>query len=88
VEQCGALGRSEGGLGDVPCDRARLLRRFGAAGGLDSDFTIMGPGRREDLMQLSRASLGIRKRESDFPKKEDAAITCLLPPREHRDPPA
>src|SRR3712207_7472452 len=33
----------------------RLLRRFGPAAGLPSDFTIMDQGDAEDLMQLSRS---------------------------------
>src|SRR5688500_11927363 len=37
----------------------RLLRRFGAAAGLAPDFTIMDQGDAEDLMQLSRAALGL-----------------------------
>lgn len=36
----------------------RLLRRFGSAAGVPSDFTIMDQGDAEDLMQLSRAQLG------------------------------
>ena len=37
----------------------RLLRRFGPAAGLAADFTIMDQGDAEDLMQLSRAALGL-----------------------------
>jgi DNA helicase-2/ATP-dependent DNA helicase PcrA len=48
----------------------RLLRRFGAAAGLASDFTIMDQGDSEDLMQLSRAQLGFGDRGKRFPKKE------------------
>jgi DNA helicase-2/ATP-dependent DNA helicase PcrA len=49
----------------------RLLRRFGSAAGLPSDFTIMDQGDAEDLMQLSRAQLGYgEKRTKRFPKKE------------------
>src|SRR6188508_1871319 len=36
----------------------RLLRRFGAAAGVPSDFTIMDQGDAEDLIQLCRAQLG------------------------------
>jgi DNA helicase-2/ATP-dependent DNA helicase PcrA len=49
----------------------RLLRRFGAAAGLPSDFTIMDQGDSEDLLQLSRAHLGLAEaRKRRFPKKE------------------
>jgi DNA helicase-2/ATP-dependent DNA helicase PcrA len=48
----------------------RLLRRFGAAAGLPSDFTIMDQGDSEDLMQLSRAALGYAAKAKRFPKKE------------------
>ncbi len=49
----------------------RLLRRFGGAAGVPPDFTIMDQGDAEDLMQLSRASLGFAdKKKKRFPKKE------------------
>ena len=48
----------------------RLLRRFGAAAGLPSDFTIMDQGDAEDLIQLGRAQLGYGERSKRFPKKE------------------
>ncbi|MGQ0649632.1 MAG: ATP-dependent helicase [Gemmatimonadaceae bacterium] len=49
----------------------RLLRRFGGAAGVPSDFTIMDQGDAEDLMQLSRAQLGYADaRRKPFPKKE------------------
>ncbi len=48
----------------------RLLRRFGAEAGLPSDFTIMDQGDAEDMMQLSRASLGLGDKKKRFPKKE------------------
>jgi DNA helicase-2/ATP-dependent DNA helicase PcrA len=48
----------------------RLLRRFGAAAGLPSDFTIMDQGDAADLMQLSRAALGLGDKTRRFPKKE------------------
>ena len=48
----------------------RLLRRFGAAGGLPKDFTIMDQGDSADLMQLSRSQLGYAARSKRFPKKE------------------
>ncbi len=48
----------------------RLLRRFGAAAGIASDFTIMDQGDAEDLMQLSRAQLGLGDTKKRFPKKE------------------
>jgi DNA helicase II / ATP-dependent DNA helicase PcrA len=48
----------------------RLLRRFGAIGGLASDFTIMDQADAEDLMQLSRAQLGYAEKSKRFPKKE------------------
>jgi DNA helicase-2/ATP-dependent DNA helicase PcrA len=48
----------------------RLLRRFGQAAGLPSDFTIMDQADAEDLMQLSRAKLGFAEKKKRFPKKE------------------
>jgi DNA helicase-2/ATP-dependent DNA helicase PcrA len=48
----------------------RLLRQFGSAAGLPSDFTIMDQGDAEDLMQLSRGALGFGKTNKRFPKKE------------------
>ena len=48
----------------------RLLRRFGQAAGLAADFTIMDQSDAEDLMQLSRATLGFGERKKRFPKKE------------------
>src|SRR5438270_8482340 len=48
----------------------RLLRKFGAAAGLASDFSIMDQGDAEDLMQLSRAQLGYAAKSKRFPKKE------------------
>jgi ATP-dependent DNA helicase UvrD/PcrA len=48
----------------------RLLRRYGAQAGLAPDFTIMDQGDAEDLMQLSRAQLGLGDPKKRFPKKE------------------
>jgi DNA helicase-2/ATP-dependent DNA helicase PcrA len=48
----------------------RLLRRFGQAAGLPSDFTIMDQADAEDLMQLSRARLGLAEKKKRFPRKE------------------
>ncbi|MEA3245763.1 MAG: ATP-dependent helicase [Gemmatimonadota bacterium] len=48
----------------------RLLRRFGPQVGIGADFTIMDQGDAEDLMQLSRAQLGLGDRKKRFPKKE------------------
>ncbi|MBV6521183.1 MAG: DNA helicase II [Gemmatimonadaceae bacterium] len=49
----------------------RLLRRFGHLAGLPSDFTIMDQGDAEDLLQLSRAQLGLAEtKKRRFPKKE------------------
>jgi DNA helicase-2/ATP-dependent DNA helicase PcrA len=48
----------------------RLLRRFGPAAGLRSDFSIMDQGDAEDLMRLSRAQLGYAEAKKRFPKKE------------------
>ena len=48
----------------------RLLRRFGPHAGIAADFTIMDQGDAEDLMALSRSSLGFADRKKRFPKKE------------------
>ena len=48
----------------------RLLRRFGAAGGLASDFTIMDQEDAQDLMHLARVQLGYGEKKKRFPKKE------------------
>jgi len=48
----------------------RLLRRFGKAAGIASDFSIMDQGDAEDLMGLARAELGFATKAKRFPKKE------------------
>ncbi|MGZ8457487.1 MAG: ATP-dependent helicase [Gemmatirosa sp.] len=47
----------------------RLLRRYGQGAGIAPDFTIMDQGDAEDLMQLSRAALGLadQKRRAGGP---------------------
>ena len=50
----------------------RLLRRYGQAAGIAQDFTIMDQGDAEDLMQLSRAALGLadqKRRAGDPPTR-------------------
>jgi DNA helicase II / ATP-dependent DNA helicase PcrA len=48
----------------------RLLRKYGGAAGVPSDFTIMDQGDSEDLMQLARAQLGYAEAKKRFPRKE------------------
>ena len=48
----------------------RLLRQFGPAAGLASNFTIMDEGDAQDLMQLGRGALGFAKAAKRFPQKE------------------
>ena len=48
----------------------RLLRRYGAAAGVPSDFTIMDQSDAEDLIQLARAQLGYAESKKRFPRKE------------------
>ncbi len=48
----------------------RLLRRFGPEAGLPGDFTILDQSDAEDLMQISRAELGLGDKTKRFPKKE------------------
>jgi DNA helicase-2/ATP-dependent DNA helicase PcrA len=48
----------------------RLLRQFGKAAGMPSDFSIMDQGDAEDLTGIARASLGVGKKDKRFPKKE------------------
>jgi DNA helicase-2/ATP-dependent DNA helicase PcrA len=48
----------------------RLLRRFGPEAGLPGDFTILDQSDAEDLVQLSRAALGLGDKTKRFPKKE------------------
>ncbi|MDF1502726.1 ATP-dependent helicase [Roseisolibacter sp. H3M3-2] len=58
----------------------RLLRRFGESAGIARDFTIMDQGDAEDLMQLSRAALGLgdaRRRAGDPPTKRFAKKETL-----------
>ncbi|HEX5580321.1 MAG TPA: ATP-dependent helicase, partial [Gemmatimonadaceae bacterium] len=65
----GAAGRRVHG-GTFHATAHRLLRRFGPAAGLSGDFTILDQGDAEDLMQLSRAHLGLADPKRRFPKKE------------------
>ncbi|GLC26023.1 ATP-dependent helicase [Roseisolibacter agri] len=58
----------------------RLLRRYGQAAGIAQDFTIMDQGDAEDLMQLSRAALGLadqKRRAGDPPTKRFAKKETL-----------
>jgi len=48
----------------------RLLRQFGKAAGLASEFSIMDQGDAVDLMGIARANLGVGKKDKRFPKKE------------------
>ena len=62
-------GRVQGGTFHATAHR--LLRQFGPHAGLARDFVIMDQGDAEDLMGLSRASLGYgQQKKSRFPKKE------------------
>src|SRR3954470_9885445 len=63
-----ASGRVQGGT--FHSTGHRLLRRFGQAAGIPSDFSIMDQGDSEDMMQLARNTLGLGKQEKRFPKKE------------------
>jgi DNA helicase II / ATP-dependent DNA helicase PcrA len=48
----------------------RLLRRFGQAVGMPTQFSIMDQGDAVDLVGIARASLGVGKKEKRFPRKE------------------
>jgi DNA helicase-2/ATP-dependent DNA helicase PcrA len=48
----------------------RLLRRYGAAAGVPSDFTIMDQEDSQDLMHMARVQLGYGDKTKRFPKKE------------------
>ncbi|MHB1265836.1 MAG: ATP-dependent helicase [Gemmatimonadaceae bacterium] len=48
----------------------RLLRKYGPAAGLSSDFSIMDQGDAEDLMQLARGAFLGEKKDKRFPRKE------------------
>ena len=48
----------------------QVLRQFGQQAGIAEGFTILDQADAEDLMQLSRAALGLGSRERRFPKKE------------------
>jgi DNA helicase-2/ATP-dependent DNA helicase PcrA len=50
-----------------------VLRRFGAALGLASAFTILDRGDSEDVINLLRAGLGLDKKEKRFPRKQAIA---------------
>jgi DNA helicase-2/ATP-dependent DNA helicase PcrA len=51
----------------------RLLRRHALPLGLDPSFTVLDRSDAEDLLNLTRADLGLSKRERRFPQK----ATCL-----------
>ena len=51
----------------------RLLRTYGEAIGLDSDFTVMDQSDAEDLMDMSRHNHDLGSKEKRFPRKQ----TCL-----------
>jgi len=70
----GSVSRSVHG-GTFHATAHRVLRRFGESAGVPSDFTIMDQSDAEDLMQLSRARLGVAAKKGSaekkrFPKKE------------------
>jgi len=48
----------------------RLLRQYGRAAGMPSEFSIMDQGDAVDLVGIARANLGVGKKEKRFPKKE------------------
>src|SRR5687768_14538435 len=48
----------------------RLLKQFGKAAGMPSEFSIMDQGDAVDLVGIARANLGVGKKEKRFPKKE------------------
>ncbi len=48
---------------------ARLLRRYGQAIGIPSDFTILDRGDAEDLMNVLRTELKLAETDRRFPKK-------------------
>ena len=64
----GSVSRSVHG-GTFHATAHRLLRRFGEQAGLRGDFTIMDQSDAEDLMQFSRARLGLGDKKKRFPKK-------------------
>ncbi|MBI1810221.1 MAG: ATP-dependent helicase [Gemmatimonadetes bacterium] len=65
----GSVSRSVHG-GTFHATAHRLLRRYGEAAGLPAGFTIMDQSDAGDLMQLSRAKLGLGEKKKRFPKKE------------------
>jgi DNA helicase-2/ATP-dependent DNA helicase PcrA len=65
----GPVGRQVQG-GTFHATAHRLLRRFGSAAGLSSDFTIMDQEDAQDLMHMSRVQLGYGEKGKRFPKKE------------------
>ncbi len=50
-----------------------VLRRHGAALGMESGFTILDRGDSEDVVNLVRARLGLDKKEKRFPRKQTIA---------------
>ena len=48
----------------------RLLRIYGSAIGLDSDFTVMDQSDAADMMNLIRSELGLSKSAKRFPRKD------------------
>ena len=75
-EMLGRVARLAGGAsarvhgGTFHATAHRLLRAYGPSAGLAKDFTILDQGDAEDVMGMSRASLGFGQRKSRFPKKE------------------
>ncbi|MEP6692238.1 MAG: ATP-dependent helicase, partial [Gemmatimonadaceae bacterium] len=75
-EMLGRVGRLVGGAsarvsgGTFHATAHRLLRAYGQQAGIARGFTILDQGDAEDLMGLSRATLGLAQKKSRFPKKE------------------
>ena len=86
--------RRAAGLLDGRCERVAggtfhsfanlMLRRYGAALGLASSFTILDRGDSEDVIDLLRARLGLDKKDKRFPRKQVIGELFSMAVNKHR----
>jgi superfamily I DNA/RNA helicase len=64
----------------------RLLRTYGEAIGLDSDFTVMDQSDAEDLMDASRHDNALGSKEETVPPQTDVSLDLLPLRQQFRSP--